>query len=79
MSLLNEQEEIVDFDNQLDNVRKAIKRSFLGSREGLQTVDIDEYLRTRDLLVQLFRSYNAEVHRVCFCERLSNRPCDLGS
>jgi hypothetical protein len=51
----------------------ALKGTFTGSREGFVVVNIDEYYNSRDLLLQLFNKLNAEVHRVCFEERLSNR------
>jgi len=58
-----------------DSIPLGLSRIFTGSREGLEVVNIDEYNRTRDLIVQLHRVLNAEVHRVCFEERLSNRSC----
>ena len=51
----------------------SIKGTFADSREKVTVVNIDEYYKSRDLLLQLFNSLNAEVHRVCFEERLSNR------
>jgi hypothetical protein len=64
-----------DLKDLTDQLPLAIARTFKGSREGFQTVDVDEYLKTRDLLLILFRVYDAEVYRVCFEERLSNRSC----
>jgi hypothetical protein len=59
-----------------DNIPSAVKRSFTGSREGFEVVDVNEYLNARDLILLLFRTLDSEVHRVCFEERLSNRSWD---
>jgi hypothetical protein len=64
---------LTDFVGQLSTISTSIERTFIGSREGDPTVDVNEYLRTRDLLLRLFRTYDAEVYRVCFEVRLSNR------
>lgn len=61
-----------------DNLRMALLRSFTGSREGLTVVDVNEYFSARDLILALYRRLDAEVYRVCFSERLSNRSCDGG-
>jgi hypothetical protein len=72
MSELHEQKRL-EISRLLSNLDLSISSSFKGSREGLLTIDVDKYLHTRDLLLQLVRSYDAEVYRVCFEERLSNR------
>jgi hypothetical protein len=41
----------------------------------LEVIDVNEYMITRDLILQLSKTLDAEVHRVCFEERLSNRSC----
>jgi hypothetical protein len=63
----------------LSQLRESVEETFTGSREGLTVVDVDRYISTRDLLLQFYRSYDAEVYRVCFEERLSNRPCNGGA
>jgi hypothetical protein len=68
---------LVNFQDQLSVIGRSIERTFIGSREGNPTVDVNEYLRTRDLLLRLFRTYDAEVYRVCFEVRLSNRTLPL--
>jgi hypothetical protein len=68
---------LVNFQDQLSVIGRSIERTFIGSREGDPTVDVNEYLRTRDLLLRLFRTYDAEVYRVCFEVRLSNRTLPL--
>jgi len=57
------------------NLSCAVDRVFTNSREGLEVIDVNEYMITRDLILQLSKTLDAEVHRVCFEERLSNRSC----
>jgi hypothetical protein len=59
----------------LADLSRAVNRVFTDSREGLEVIDVDEYMITRDLILRLSRTLDAEVHRVCFEERLSNRSC----
>jgi hypothetical protein len=54
------------------------RRVFQDTREGVETIDVDAYLRTRDLLSLFYRSLDAEVFRVCFDERLSSRSVPGG-
>jgi len=63
----------------MGDLSRAIDGTFTRSREGLEVVDVDGFLLARDLILQLARTLDAEVHRVCFEERLSNRSCCGGA
>jgi len=73
MKVMQEQQ-VVPLLELLDRCYDAVAKTFTGSREGVVVVDVDEYLLARDLLLQFYRRYDEEVFRVCFDERLSNRP-----
>jgi hypothetical protein len=62
----------------VDELRDHIKGTFMGSREGFDVVDVDRYFSARTVLENIVQTYDAEVFRACFEERLSNRSVSVG-
>lgn len=68
----------VKLSNLVTALEFALIGTFRGSREGFPVVDVDGYFKARHLLEQLAHDFDAEVFRVCFEERLSNRSLPRG-